>query len=79
MTAPPGSARGRASRQRIVDVACDLFYRQGVAATGLAEIIARSDTGKGQLYHYFDNKDALVLAVIDTQFEGAVAAETAIE
>jgi AcrR family transcriptional regulator len=63
------------SCQRIVDVACDLFFRQGVAATGLSEIIARSGTGKGQMYHYFQDKDALVLAVIEAQIEGAVAAE----
>jgi TetR/AcrR family transcriptional repressor of nem operon len=77
MTTIPPTPRGRASWQRIVDVACDLFYRQGVAATGLNEIIAGSGTGKGQLYHFFADKDALVLAVIETQVESAVAAETA--
>jgi TetR/AcrR family transcriptional regulator, transcriptional repressor for nem operon len=76
MTAPPVTERGRSSRQRIIDVACDLFYRQGVSATGLAEITHRSGTGKGQLYHFFDDKNALVLAVIDAQIESAVEAET---
>jgi TetR/AcrR family transcriptional repressor of nem operon len=77
MAAPPSTARGRASRQRIIDVACDLFYRRGVAATGLTEIITDSGTGKGQLYHFFDDKDALVLAVIETQLEAVVVAENA--
>ena len=68
MTAP-STDRGRNTRERIIDTACDLFYLRGVAATGLNDIAAASGTGKGQLYHYFRDKPDLVLAVIHEQVE----------
>jgi TetR/AcrR family transcriptional regulator, transcriptional repressor for nem operon len=67
MTAVPSTDRGRATHARILDAACVLFHRQGVTATGLDQVAAASGTGKGQLYHYFPDKRALVLAVIDRQ------------
>lgn len=75
MAARPSTARGQASYQRIIDVACDLFYRQGIAATGLSEIMARSGTAKGQLYFYFADKEAIVEAVVIAQVEHALQAE----
>jgi len=69
MKSPPSTERGRASLQRIVHAACELFYRQGVNATGLADVTERSDTGKGQIYHYFADKDDLILTVIEAQVE----------
>lgn len=68
MTAP-STDRGRSTRSRILDTACDLFYDRGVACTGLNEVAAVSRTGKGQLYHYFQNKPDLVLAVINAQVD----------
>jgi AcrR family transcriptional regulator len=67
MSAVPSTDRGRATRERILDAASELFYRQGVGATGLDQVIAASATGKGQLYHYFADKRALVHAVVDRQ------------
>jgi TetR/AcrR family transcriptional repressor of nem operon len=63
----PSTDRGRATRERILDAASELFYRQGVGATGLDQVIAASGTGKGQLYHYFADKRALVHAVVERQ------------
>jgi TetR/AcrR family transcriptional regulator, transcriptional repressor for nem operon len=65
----PTTDRGRATLERILTAAADLFYRQGVRATGLEQIISASGTGKGQLYHYFAGKSDLVRAVIDRQIE----------
>ena len=67
--AEPSTDRGRSSRGRIVNTACDLFYDRGVAMTGLNEVAAVSGTGKGQLYHYFRDKNDLVLAVVHTQID----------
>jgi TetR/AcrR family transcriptional regulator, transcriptional repressor for nem operon len=71
----PTTDRGRATLERILAVAADLFYRQGVRATGLDQIISASGTGKGQLYHYFAGKSDLVRAVIDRQIELVVDAQ----
>ena len=73
MAALPTTERGRASRQRIVAAAADLFFRRGVSATGLGEVIMASGTGKGQIYHYFEDKPDLVLAVIAEQAEQTLA------
>src|SRR3974377_1898395 len=56
--------RGGETRQRIIQVAADLFHKQGVRATSPDEIIEVSGTGKGQFYHYFKNKEGLVHAVL---------------
>jgi TetR/AcrR family transcriptional regulator, transcriptional repressor for nem operon len=77
MSAVPSTDRGRATRERILDAASELFYRQGVGATGLDQVIAASATGKGQLYHYFADKRALVHAVVDRQVATVLAAQQA--
>src|SRR6516165_8489593 len=56
--------RGAETRQRIIQVAADLFHKQGVRATSPDEIIEASRTGKGQFYHYFKNKEDLVHQVL---------------
>ena len=61
------TARGAATRARIVEAAAGLVYRQGAGATSLDEIMAASRTSKSQLYHYFAGKDALMEAVIELQ------------
>jgi TetR/AcrR family transcriptional repressor of nem operon len=65
----PTTDRGRATLERILDAASELFYHRGIHATGLEHVVEASGTGKGQLYHYFASKHDLVLAVIDRQIE----------
>jgi AcrR family transcriptional regulator len=77
MSAVPSTDRGRATRERILDAASELFYRQGVGATGLDQVIAASATGKGQLYHYFADKRALIHAVVDRQVATVIAGQQA--
>lgn len=61
-----GSAKGAATRLRIVRTAADLFHKQGVVATSPDEIIEASSIGKGQFYYYFKNKEGLVHEVLQT-------------
>jgi TetR/AcrR family transcriptional repressor of nem operon len=65
--APRLTARGAATRARIVQAATELMYFKGVGAVTLDEIRAASGTSKSQLYHHFPDKDALVHEVIATQ------------
>ena len=65
----PPTARGTATRARIVEAAADLVRAHGVANTSLDAVLAASDASKSQLYHYFADKDDLVLAVIQRQTE----------
>lgn len=69
----PLTARGKATRARIVEAATELVRAHGVANTSLDAVLAASDTSKSQLYHYFADKDDLVLAVIQRQTECVLA------
>lgn len=53
----------------ILAAAMDLFHRNGVHATGVDEILKSSNTGKSQFYHYFQNKDDLVHAVLQCMMQ----------
>lgn len=59
--------KGQETRQRIVEAAADLIFDQGVAHTTIEDMRAAADVSSSQLYHYFDDKPALVRAVIEHQ------------
>jgi TetR/AcrR family transcriptional repressor of nem operon len=47
-----------------------LFWKNGYAATGMAEILEKAKANSGSFYHFFDSKEALLLAVLETYLEG---------
>jgi AcrR family transcriptional regulator len=61
------TARGAATRARILQAAADLMYFKGVGVTTLDEVRSASGTSKSQLYHHFPDKEALVREVIAMQ------------
>lgn len=61
------TARGSATKQRIVEAAADLIYASGVERVSLDEVMEASRTSKSQLYHYFSDRDELVREVIEYQ------------
>jgi AcrR family transcriptional regulator len=69
MKIPTLTARGRRTRGAILAAAAELFHRKGVHATSVDDILIASATGKGQFYHLFDSKEALVRAVLRDQAE----------
>jgi TetR/AcrR family transcriptional regulator, transcriptional repressor for nem operon len=71
------TARGAATRARIIDAAASLVYQQGFAGTSLDDVMAATGTSKSQLYHYFDGKDALTREVITAQLGRIIAAQQA--
>jgi AcrR family transcriptional regulator len=75
MRTEPSTAKGRATVQRVIDAACELFARQGIRATTLDQVGARSATGRGQLYLYFAGKSDLVAAVVAQQVERVLDAQ----
>lgn len=48
------------TRKRIVETAAKAFRKQGIAATGVAEIMATAGLTHGGFYRHFDSKDQLV-------------------
>jgi AcrR family transcriptional regulator len=60
------TAKGRSTRQRIIEGAASEIRERGVAATKLDDILARTRTSKSQIFHYFpDGKEQLLLAVAE--------------
>jgi AcrR family transcriptional regulator len=58
------TARGEATRARIVAAADELMRRQGVNGTTLDDVTAASGSSKSQLYRHFSDKETLVRGVI---------------
>ena len=64
MIESPNTARGRAARDRIIQAASELIGERGVAETSLDDVIDRAGASKSQLYHYFEDRAALLRAVV---------------
>ncbi|WP_198117994.1 TetR/AcrR family transcriptional regulator [Massilia rhizosphaerae] len=57
------------ARDRILDTAKRLFYRDGFRATGIDRIVAESGVAKMSLYRHFASKDDLIAAFLDWRHE----------
>ncbi|MGZ8722743.1 MAG: TetR/AcrR family transcriptional regulator [Aeromicrobium sp.] len=55
----------RSARDRILDMASELFYRDGYHAVGIDTIVARSGVAKMTLYRHFPSKDDLIAAYLE--------------
>ena len=73
--AEPRTDKGRATRNRVLDAAAALVFEHGVAGTTLDDVRAAANVSKGQLYHYFADKEDLVHAVIDRTVEQVLGAQ----
>jgi len=61
------TAKGRATKERIVKVASELMLERGVVRTTIEDIQEAANVSTSQMYHYFGDKEDLVAAVIDLQ------------
>jgi AcrR family transcriptional regulator len=50
--------------ERILGVACDLFYKEGIRAVGVDEIVQTAGVTKPSLYRSFASKDALAASYL---------------
>jgi TetR/AcrR family transcriptional regulator, transcriptional repressor for nem operon len=66
------TARGRATRERIVAAASQLITERGVAETSVDDVIQRAGVSKSQLYHYFDDRAELLRAVVAHNADGVL-------
>ena len=65
-------------RQEILEAARVVFSTKGFNDTKLEDVAERAEFGKGTLYNYFPNKEALFASVIEDSFESVrgIAEET---
>lgn len=57
------------TRQKLVDVARELFATKGIEATTMNDIAAASGKGRRTLYTYFRSKDEIYYAVVEGELE----------
>jgi TetR/AcrR family transcriptional repressor of nem operon len=69
------TAKGERTRQHIVATAAALMFENGVAGTTVEQVRDAAGVSSSQVYHYFTDKQALVLAVIEYQTENVVGAQ----
>jgi TetR/AcrR family transcriptional repressor of nem operon len=75
MGATPTTDRGRLTRQRIVAAATEVVAERGALGTSLDEVGVRAPASRSQLYHYFDDKSDLLLAVAEATSSAVLAGQ----
>jgi AcrR family transcriptional regulator len=54
----------KSTRERLIEIGSDLFYRHGFYAVGLDSIIDQAGVTKTTFYNHFESKEALILEVL---------------
>jgi AcrR family transcriptional regulator len=60
---PSGDQAGASTRERILDVALDLFTDQGFDGTSMREIAERLNITKPAIYYHFASKEEILMAL----------------
>lgn len=68
----PVRPRGQVLRQRILEAARDTFLGEGFDAS-MDTVAASAGTTKATVYKHFGNKEALFIAVVETELDHALA------
>jgi AcrR family transcriptional regulator len=55
-----------AKRDRILTAAAGVFAERGVAGASMAEVAKACDISKGNIYHYYDSKLAMLFDILDS-------------
>lgn len=79
-TKPLGSPGKSAAQTRIIDAAVDLFSEHGIGGTSLQMIADALGVTKAAVYHQYNTKDGIILAVAEivlARLEAAVVAAEA--
>lgn len=71
----PTTERGRQTRRRIVDAATQVVAEKGALAASLDDVGERARASRSQLYHYFDDKTDLLLAVAEATNDAVLGAQ----
>lgn len=64
--------KGEATRRRIVATAAHLMWERGTTEVTLEDVRGAAGVSGSQIYHYFADKQALLMAVIDHQTEAVL-------
>lgn len=59
------SPRARQRREQILDAASVCFARDGFHGASIAQISKQAGMSPGHIYHFFDNKEAIVAGIVE--------------
>ena len=62
---PRAAASDGSVEGRILDSACQLFYKEGLRATGIERVLSQAGAAKASLYAHYGSKDELVTAYLE--------------
>ena len=65
----PLTAKGRATRERVVQAAAEVILTDGLSSLSMAKVRNAATVSGSQLAHYFADKRALIRAVIGRQMQ----------
>lgn len=54
-------------RERLLDTAVDLFYRQGIHAVGVDLVLSEAQVTRATMYRHFKGKEGLVVAYLERE------------
>ncbi len=54
------------TRERLINSARYLFWERGFAGTSMSDLLAHANVNSGSFYHFFESKEALLRAVLDS-------------
>jgi AcrR family transcriptional regulator len=57
--------RAKRTRRRLKKAALDVFSEKSIDAATVEEITQKADVGKGTLYQHFEDKDQIVITLVD--------------
>ncbi|MHC4244974.1 MAG: TetR/AcrR family transcriptional regulator, partial [Planctomycetota bacterium] len=57
--------RASRTRKRLKEAALDVFSEKSVDAATVEEITEKADVGKGTLYQHFDDKEQIVITLVE--------------
>ncbi|MDQ8043339.1 MAG: TetR/AcrR family transcriptional regulator [Solirubrobacteraceae bacterium] len=72
---PKLTIKGRATRDRIVEAAAALVFERGVAGTSIDDVRKAAGVSGSQMYHYFDDKQCLMRAVVRREADAVLEAQ----
>jgi len=71
MTTPPATdhSRAEARRQQILAAAAQCFREHGFHGASISQISRIAGMSAGHIYHYFENKEAIIAAIVEQDLE----------
>jgi TetR/AcrR family transcriptional regulator, repressor for uid operon len=64
--------RSQTRRRQILDAAAGCFAREGFHGTSIAALSKAAGMSSGHIYHFFENKEAIITALVERKLEDSL-------